>query len=1053
MATIIQKTSVTPGNRPGISDLSLGEIAINTFDGKMYIKRDANGDIDVVQVGDDPVDNVFYVAKSGRLGNSGQSASDAFLTLDSAVQTVTDLRTFVFNESICTRDLGYLLTGLYHDIAFGTNYNSVTGGLSYQRANAAKVTTEQLVPTRVAFNQAKGAVASVNEVKNSEGVDGALYRSNAYWSEIIDILVNGTLSTETSSDSLVYPVPNVLPTPDADDAAVILQNNREWLKQELVSYISQNYPALTYDRVKCSRDVGLIVDAVSLDLMLGTNYNTITAGLAYYRGNAAYVLSDQLAGTIGAINQLGFLIGELSISNASETAIDASIAELVDIMTNGETAANTLTFPFAPDTSSDENTASTSLQSNRTTIVNALISWIDTNYPSLTYDSVKCARDTGYIVDALSHDIQYEGNFASRNVAYAYFVGATSQLGVGESTATIAAYEELKSIINTTYVLTVTEQSRVNSLLDVTIDVLTVGNVSSIEALVLPDFNAINATTTADYNTIVASVSSLQSDVLIWTDQNGPSSYDRDKCKRDVGFIVDGLTFDTLYGGTHAMTINSRSYFSFGFAQLPAGETVATVATYGHLNTIIGELVTNGLTSNLTTGANETGNSGQYSTATESGVLSSLLTLLTDLLTSGDINTLPVAVQPVYTSRGVSSELTAAVDAIVAESGTIILQSVESAKSTGDTTIYLKSGDYTINNPIKLPPKTSIIGDALRSCTIRPKNVDSDIFYMDNGTYIKEVTFRDHQNLAACVSFDPSVESAGAGPFIVQSPYVQNCTSITNDGVGMRIDGSKASGLRSMVTDAFTQYNAAGIGVHLLNRGYAQLVSVFTISTQTSILAETGGQCSLTNSNSSFGDFGLVARGSSADLYGGTLDSDYVIFDDVVRINNVINKDPDDYLSAGLGSIKKPNYNDAMRFDSEEYYYTVLKADEVSAGVYDVTFQPPLNNALYKTNQEVNFVQRSQITSSSHTFEFVGSGTNTFTAIPQNGGVPIQKNEVIFDSDTNQGIVVYTSTDQLGDFKIGNDLNINRQAGRIEGITFDRSLFAILTPYILALEG
>ena len=78
----------------------------------------------------------------------------------------------------------------------------------------------------------------------------------------------------------------------------------------------------------------------------------------------------------------------------------------------------------------------------------------------------------------------------------------------------------------------------------------------------------------------------------------------------------------------------------------------------------------------------------------------------------------------------------------------IITQSVERAATTGDTTIYLKSGDYAINNPLKLPPKTAIVGDNLRTVTVRPQNVDSDLFYMDNGTFIKDITFRDHQSLA-----------------------------------------------------------------------------------------------------------------------------------------------------------------------------------------------------------------------------------------------------------------------------------------------------------------
>ena len=49
--------------------------------------------------------------------------------------------------------------------------------------------------------------------------------------------------------------------------------------------------------------------------------------------------------------------------------------------------------------------------------------------------------------------------------------------------------------------------------------------------------------------------------------------------------------------------------------------------------------------------------------------------------------------------------------------------------------------------------------------------------------------------------------------------------------------------------------------------------------------------------------------------------------------------------------------------------------------------------------------------------------------------------------------MVYTSTDQIGDFRIGNDLTINGSTGTITGETFDKALFAVITPYVLAIEG
>jgi hypothetical protein len=86
---------------------------------------------------------------------------------------------------------------------------------------------------------------------------------------------------------------------------------------------------------------------------------------------------------------------------------------------------------------------------------------------------------------------------------------------------------------------------------------------------------------------------------------------------------------------------------------------------------------------------------------------------------------------------------------------------------------------------------------------------------------------------------------------------------------------------------------------------------------------------------------------------------------------------------------------------------------------------------------------------STHTFEYVGSGTTLVNALPNAGGTPIQDNEVFA---TRGGQIFYTSTDHKGDFRIGDELLISRATGTINGRTFNKSLFAVMTPYILALQ-
>jgi hypothetical protein len=106
------------------------------------------------------------------------------------------------------------------------------------------------------------------------------------------------------------------------------------------------------------------------------------------------------------------------------------------------------------------------------------------------------------------------------------------------------------------------------------------------------------------------------------------------------------------------------------------------------------------------------------------------------------------------------------------------------------------------------------------------------------------------------------------------------------------------------------------------------------------------------------------------------------------------------------------------------------------------------------TNQSSEFVQEfgSLITSTSHDFSYAGSGVN-FLGLPNNQGGVGQTN---FDTRIFQeggGRVFQTSGDEFGDFFAGDDFKINQAAGIIEGRAFARSLFALVTPFTLALEN
>lgn len=188
------------------------------------------------------------------------------------------------------------------------------------------------------------------------------------------------------------------------------------------------------------------------------------------------------------------------------------------------------------------------------------------------------------------------------------------------------------------------------------------------------------------------------------------------------------------------------------------------------------------------------------------------------------------------------------------------------AEATAGTVIKVSAGTYLEDNPIVLPNQVSIVGDSLREVTVTPQNKAS-LFQVGTGNYIAEMSFIGEPNPNAIFEFDPNQPR-----YIDQSPYIQNCTNFIQDSIGLKIDGNNAIGpLKSMVLDSYTQYNQGGIGVSITNEGYAQLVSLFTICDDIAVFCGTGAACDLTNSNSSFGNYALVADGVGPLKYTGII--------------------------------------------------------------------------------------------------------------------------------------------------------------------------------------
>ena len=229
-------------------------------------------------------------------------------------------------------------------------------------------------------------------------------------------------------------------------AARQLQKNKKFLQDEVVSWLDTNY--FIYDRDKCSRDTGFILDSVSRDLASGSNVNSVYTGKGYRIGTvgANNVVNNQLTQTVGAITWLKGQVGTDLLSGTGLTRANSAFDEIIDIMTNGNANADAVYFGDKA-VSNDARRARGALQVNKSFIQKEIIAWITAEYPNFVYNTAACERDMGIFVDLASWDIQHGSNAATANQTRLYFENAIPVLDDEEVAPTSAAYKFASELV------------------------------------------------------------------------------------------------------------------------------------------------------------------------------------------------------------------------------------------------------------------------------------------------------------------------------------------------------------------------------------------------------------------------------------------------------------------------------------------------------------------------------------------------------------------------------------------------------------------------------
>jgi hypothetical protein len=813
--------------------------------------------------------------------------------------------TFNYNRELSYRDTGILVENVAYDAAFGGNQKSIESGLAYWNGVVSYIATEtpqciaainylnNLVQSVIVNNTCTilppvAGIPEAVQVINTVMVDGEVASPSidSAFSTIIDIIQNGPSAVPSSYTST---------GPDAAyaSAEILLQANRQFIQENTINYINWNLVQpqsptyLPYNKVKCERDTGIIVDSIAADLLYPTvkNSQSTFAGLQYYnQGGYTGNISSEITTTTAAVVYLQNLAVKV-VQN-----ITASQDAVLGIVRYGSTATQSLQVTsIQPATASeiatinnefniitsilDGNTtgwtdkviangqpsallsvkdAYDSLLSNLPYLQNEVYAYITSpeglNYSPTNFTTATCIRDIGYIIDSVAFDLLNGGNRQAIQSGLSYYQqNGSASVIPQETTATVDAFNYLGVVISaivtsTSYVPLQTQVVPVTNLpLASSVPSVITSAVSTLTNIIANgptgyEFTPISLTaststdTVNSYNIIEANRAFLVAETLAWIDQTynaGAFTYNQDLCYRDTGLMVDAVSQDIILGGNQRSIEAGLSYWNQGYNYV-ANQISTITQAISYISSIASQVIANQPVTAITgTVSKQVINPYfQYGgNYMPQQAVTRNFGIISNIVANG-----PTAAPPVYAGGGLYA-LTGLNGLDVQLSPTV---TYISTISTGTYLLGLSTATVGFGNNANL-----YIGNT-RIFPLQTKQVET-----------------------------LSLQQTGS-----TSTWDQRKVDPIGGMGGSLVDGaviSDKSPIQSFVYDAFTQLTQGGRGVHVTNNGYAQLVSVFTIFGSVGVQVDNGGIASIVNSNANFGDLCLVAKGYGKRAFSGTV--------------------------------------------------------------------------------------------------------------------------------------------------------------------------------------
>jgi hypothetical protein len=516
------------------------------------------------------------------------------------------------------RDLTYVLDSVLYDLTYGGNTQSLLAGAAYYSLNILQITSAQSAAYQTALGRLKSAIITV-----AQGSAWSAYSGN----NVVQVITGGTGSAAAGNFAAdrIQNVINWIANGTADSTvapyigaqsvalqtaynAVVAQNSN--IASDAQYWVYKYYQSVTYkNSALINRDAGLIATYTAYDMLFGSNFNAIQIGRAFNRANTSASnlrssASGQLAPTLSAINFMYYKMKQIAASGAV-VQIQTTIDDLTSYLQGGPAAPPQIIWPQP---------------ALATVATNTIVAG------GTTYTSVSGTTLSGGGSSAVFTIIRgYNGNGY-----YNYTITPTTP---GSSYTTSSLIKILGTSIG--------GATPVN---DIIIRVTQV-NAGAIQYATYSD-------TSAAAGMLESNRAFLLAESVAYFNANYSSlltnpNYSLAKANRDMGYILDGIHYDLVYGGNWASSNAGMAYYSALYGtQISSGFGAAFAATINYVSTLAQQVVVNTAVASplqatspqvLQVGA------GLIGASTHAATLAQLFVTVTAIVTNGLTTGVPTA--------------------------------------------------------------------------------------------------------------------------------------------------------------------------------------------------------------------------------------------------------------------------------------------------------------------------------------------------------------------------------------------------------------------------